>query len=67
MFAVSLAVDYSFAGDRDVLLFKGVDERRVAHQFHAFPTREHIRQILLWIAIEFDRGAFRHVQVDIAL
>ena len=26
MFAIGLAVDYSFAGNRDVLLFKGVDE-----------------------------------------
>src|SRR5207237_1282964 len=40
VFAISLAVNYSFTGDRDVRLLEGVDESGVAHQFHAFPASE---------------------------
>src|SRR6266702_5622217 len=67
IFAISLAVDDPFAGDRDVLLLKGIDKRRVAHQFHTFPTREHIRQILSWVLTEFDRGSSSQMKIDVAL
>ena len=67
MFAISLAVDYSFTGDRDVALLKGIDESGIAHQLHAFPASEDHRQILLWVLTEFDRGVFGEVKIDVAL
>ena len=67
MFAISLAVDYSFTGDRDVALLKGIDESGIAHQLHAFPASEDHRQILLWVLTEFDRGVSGEVKIDIAL
>src|SRR2546429_514622 len=65
--AVSLAVDHAFTGDRDVLLFKRVDERRVAHQLHTFPAREHVGQILARVLAELDRGSSSQVKIDVAL
>src|SRR5262249_34864139 len=65
--AIGLPIKNALAGDRDVLLFKGIDERRVIHQLHAFPTRENDGQIFLRIGIEFDRAVLLDVQVDVAL
>src|SRR3954469_4521658 len=49
-----LAVKSSLTGDGDVPLLEGIDEWRIVHQFHALPTREHKRQILTWVLVEFD-------------
>ena len=67
MFAVGLTVNHTCAGDRDVLLLKGIDESGVAHQLHAFPASEDHGQILLWILTEFDRCVSVEVKIDIAL
>ena len=66
MFAVRLAVNDAFTGDGDVPLLEGIDERRITHQFHPFPARENVGQILSWILTEFDRGAFRQMEIDVA-
>src|SRR5207302_969975 len=67
MLAVGLAVDHAFAGDRNILLLKGVNERRVAHQFHSLPTCEDVGQILSRVLTKFDRGVFSQVEIDVAL
>ena len=67
MIAVSIAVDYAFTGQRDVLLLECIDERRVVHQLHAFPASENQRQIFFRISIELDGRAFSNVQINVAL
>ncbi len=58
VFVVTLSIERTFAGDRDVLLFKRVDERRVVEHLDAFPTREDDRQVVFRILAELDRRAF---------
>ena len=67
VFATGLPIKHALAGNRDILLLKGIDERRIIHQLHAFPTSKDHRQILLRIRIEFDGRVFCDVQVDVAL
>ncbi len=50
----------------DVLFLVRVDQRRVVHQLHAFPAREH-HGIAGGVGVELQRRAFGHVQLDIAL
>ena len=61
---VRLAVQRALAGDRDVVLLVGVDERREPHELDAFPARPHDRQVGRGVAAEPDRGALGDVQVD---
>ena len=58
MFVVTLSIERAFAGDRDVPLFKRVDEGRVVEHLDAFPAREDDRQIVFRILAELDSGAF---------
>src|SRR5207237_8271654 len=67
MIAVSIAVDYAFAGQRDVLLLECIDERRVVHQLHAFPASENQRQIFLRISFELAGHCFSNVQLKMYL
>ena len=66
MFAVGVAVDRSRAGNRNVLLFEGVDEGRVVHQLDPFPASEDQR-VFAGIAGKADRGPGADVQIDAAL
>ena len=66
MFAIGIAVDHAFTGDRHISLLKGIDERRVIHQLHTFPSSKDQRQVLPRILTEFDRGAFGDIEVDVA-
>ena len=50
------AIERAAAGDRDIFLFKRVDERRVVHAFDAFPAREHDR-VKRGVGVETQRGA----------
>src|SRR6476619_6218019 len=56
VFVVTLPVERAFAADRDVPLFKGVDERRVVEHLDTFPTREHNGQVVFRVLTEFDGG-----------
>ena len=62
-----LAVERALAGDRDVALLEGVDERRVVHQLDAFPPREDHGQEVIGVAAEGDCRAVGQVEVDPAL
>ena len=48
--AIGLAVEGAGAGDRDVLLLEGVDERRVVHALDALPAGEDDGQVVTRIA-----------------
>src|SRR5262245_31807049 len=61
----TLSIKRSFARNRDVSLFKRVDERRIIHQFGAFPTSEDHRQVVAGILAELDCGAARNKKVHI--
>ena len=63
--AVAVAVDRAAAGDRDVRLLEGVDERREVHQLGAFPPRQH-DGVFVGVARETDRRPLADVQVDAA-
>src|SRR5215218_6611804 len=67
VFVIALAVECSFAGDCDVLLFERVDEGRVVEEFDTFPARENHRQVVFWILTKLDRRAFGDLEVDVAL
>src|SRR6266536_631149 len=60
----ALAVERTGAGDRDVGLVEGVDERGEVHALDALPAGEHQR-VLLRVGAEPD-GA-EHVQVDVVV
>ena len=60
-----LTVERAAAGDGDVLLLEGVDERRVVHQLDALPSGEHHGQVVVRVLAEQDRGARGPVQVDV--
>src|SRR5262249_6571400 len=62
--AVCIAVECALAGDSNVLLRKGVDERRVVHQFDAFPARKYHR-IFPRVADEAHRGAAKDMKIHI--
>src|SRR6478609_688306 len=64
--AICIAVDGSRAGDRDVFLFKGIEEGRVVHQLNAFPASEDQR-IFTGIARKPDCSARADVEIYIAL
>src|SRR6185503_11360980 len=64
---VALSIERSFSGDRDVLLPKRINERRVIEQLDAFPSRENDRQIVFRILAELDRRAFLDLEIDVAL
>ena len=66
MRGIALPVDRALAGDGDVALAIGVEERRIIDQLHPLPARENVGQILSWILTEFDRGAFRQMEIDVA-
>src|SRR5258708_1121104 len=66
VFAVSVAVDGSLAGDGNVFLLEGVDERRKIHQLHAFPACKYQR-ILRGVVSKADRSARAHVEIHVAL
>src|SRR6185369_4505934 len=66
-FVAALAVECALARDRDVLLFEGVDERRVVEELDTFPAREDDGQVVFWILAELDRRAFRDFEIDVAL
>src|ERR1044072_2478970 len=51
-FVVALSVENTFARDRDVLLFEGVDEGRVVEELDTFPAREHDGQVVFGILAE---------------
>src|ERR1044072_4496255 len=61
VFVVAVAIERACAGDGDILLLKGIDERRVVHQFHTFPAREDEREIFRRVLDELDGRAFRNV------
>ncbi len=61
-----LAVERALAGDRDVLLLEGVDQRRVVHHLVAFESREHRRKIIARLGAEADCGALCQMQIDVA-
>ena len=67
MVLVALAVQHARAGHGDIGLLESVDQRRVVHAFGAFEPRQHQRQILFGVAVEFQNGAFVQVQVGIGL
>src|SRR5882672_1002879 len=67
MIAISITVDHAFACDRHIRLLKRVDQRRVVHQLHAFPSRKNQWQVLLRILAELDRRPLRDMEVDVAL
>src|SRR4029077_4709409 len=64
--AICIAVDGPRASDRDVFLFKGIDEGRVVHQLNPFPASEDQR-IFTGIARKPDRSAGADMQIYIAL
>src|SRR5687768_13732284 len=66
-FLISLPVQSSFAGDSDILLTKRVDQWRVVHQLHAFPTTKHERQVIGRILTKLDGRRRSDVQIDVAL
>src|SRR6185503_13804968 len=67
VFVVALAVEYTFAGDGDVLLFEGIDEWREVEELDSFPAREDDRQVVFRVLAELDRCAFRDFEIHIAL
>src|SRR5215469_12613171 len=66
MLTIGVAVNCALTRDRDVSLLQGVDERRIVHQLHAFPSREH-KRVLPGITAEADGRAGQQMQVDLAL
>src|SRR5688572_13149214 len=62
---VGLSIKNSGPGDSDILLLEGINERRIVHQLHAFPTAEYDRQVFGGVLTEFDRPAGSHVQIDV--
>src|SRR5215216_903217 len=67
VFVITLSIERAFARDRDVLLFEGVDKRRVVEQLDAFPTREDDGHVVFRVLAELDRRPFRYFEIDIAL
>src|SRR5215212_9718053 len=67
VFVVTLSVECSFSGDRDVLLFKSVDERRVVEQLDAFPARENYRQVVFRVLAKLDSRIACDFEIDVAL
>ena len=66
MLLVRLPIERPLAGDRDVLAFEGVDERRVVHQLDAFESCQDER-ITRRILREAQRRASLQMQVDAAV
>src|SRR5687767_348747 len=66
-FLIGLPIQSAFAGYGDILLTEGVNEWRVVHQLHAFPTTKHQRQVVSWILTELDCRRRSDVQIDVAL
>src|SRR5581483_4921437 len=58
VFIRRVSIKSSGARDRDVLLLKGVDERRIVHALGAFETRVNNRQIFLGVSAELERRTF---------
>src|SRR5262249_14122402 len=56
---ISLTIECSGAGNGEILLFEGIDEGRVVHQFRAFPTREYNWKVTARIGHEFQNRSFR--------
>ena len=67
VFVVTLSVECSFSRDRDVLLFKSVDERRVVEQLDAFPARENYRQVVFRVLAKLDSRIACDFEIDVAL
>ena len=63
----ALSVEYASAGQGDILLPVGIDQRGVHHALDPFPTAVDGRQIILGIGRERDPCPLRQVEVDIAL
>src|SRR6185437_5180958 len=53
------AIEHATASDRDVLLLKGVNERRVVHTFGSLEAGVNNRQVFRWIRAELQGSAFR--------
>lgn len=66
MTLVGLAVQRAVAGDRNVGLFPGVDERRIVHAFRAFEAGIDQGQVVLRTVAEQQRGAVGEMQVGMA-
>lgn len=67
VFIVTLAVECAFSSDRDVLLFEGVDERRIVKELDPFPAREDYRQVVVGVMAELDCCAFGDLEIHVAL
>src|SRR5215510_9113913 len=53
----ALTIERAFTGDRNVLLFEGIDERRVVEKLDTFPSRKDDRQKVFRVLTELDRCA----------
>src|SRR5690349_6851512 len=57
--AARLSIEHARTGDRNIILLKCINERRIIHYLRALKPREDDRKIIPGIRREFQNSAFR--------
>src|SRR5690606_11505327 len=49
---IRVSIKHAASCNRDIFLFKGIDQWRIVHQFHSFPAGKYHWEVIVWIAAE---------------